>query len=303
MHEIDFYRGHSAITDPGAHASLLAELPTDLARLREVPRNLNIHYRRALAKGIDVDASSRRGEARIRRVDRMLAHVEELAPRPLADPREPAERLIGHCRTSAVLMTAFLRAQGLPARARATFSGYWDQDIDTDHWVAEYWSEGDGRWVVTDPDLDDEEIAEGNLQFDPADMPRDQFSLAGTAWLLLRAGEARPEAFGEDRASFGLDYVRAHLLRDVASLSKLEPGPFDRWGIGIEQHTPSPEELELLDELARLSTLPDGSTAALRELYAASPLASAPPEIADDGDDARRHMHDVPDIWRERPDA
>lgn len=42
---LKYYSAQSSITHPGQMASLLDDLPTDLAELRDVAHNLVIHYR------------------------------------------------------------------------------------------------------------------------------------------------------------------------------------------------------------------------------------------------------------------
>ena len=81
----------------------------------------------------------------------MLDRIAALDPRPLDRERERGARLVGHCRTSAVLLTALLRDQGIAARARSGFSAYWRQSMRTGHWVTEYWSESRGEWLLATP--------------------------------------------------------------------------------------------------------------------------------------------------------
>lgn len=302
MDEAAFYLAHSPLTDPDPHRDLLVDLPTDLGDLRRIPLNVSIHFRRAKAAG--VDASARRDEPRLRTASRMLARIRELADRPLVVPRTPAQRLIGHCRTHTVLMTMLLRERGIPARARAVFAAYWDQDMDTTHWVTEYWAENEGRWILTDADLDDEAMAEGALTFDPSDVPGEQLVFPGEAWALLRSGEAEPLRFGDDPDAYGLDYVRGQLLRDVASLARVEVGAFDSWGLSLQAHRTSEDELALLDRLAELTTQAvDGPAGPVRELYDATPGLVAPDALSGDGPEGEPYMEFVPDIWRPGADG
>jgi hypothetical protein len=195
-------------------------------------------------------------------------------------------------------MTTLLRAQGVPARARSGFSAYWDQDMDTTHWVAEHWSADERRWVTTDADLDDDALA-GAIAFDPADVPDGEFVRGGQAWLLLRRGEVDLLHFGDDPDTYGLDHARGVLLRDVAALAGIEVGAFDTWGPSRPEHAPTADELELLDRFAELSTsaAPDAG-AAVRELYKASPGVHVPDAIVQDAATAAAYATFVPDVWR-----
>jgi len=55
----------------------------------------------------------------------------------------------------AVLLTALLRACGVPARARCGFGTYFQGDARVDHWITEWWDDARERWVRTDPQIDD----------------------------------------------------------------------------------------------------------------------------------------------------
>jgi Transglutaminase-like superfamily len=286
----------SALTDPGPWASSLDQLSRDLTDLREVPQRLTLHFRQAEAVG--VDAAGRRREARMRQVSRMLERIIELDPRPLAETRSPATRLIGHCRTSAVLLTALLRQKGLAARPRAGFSAYWKQSMRTGHWVTEYWSLERDCWLIADSDLNEDSVRFGDLDFDLCEIPRDKFVLAGDAWLALRSGEVEPLLYGEDSYCFGLEYARAQLLRDVACLTGSEVGPWDRWGVAAVPFPLLDEPaLALVDELARCSVVPHPRRV-LTGLLADSSGLAVPFEIAGDGPGADVYMLDVPDLWR-----
>jgi hypothetical protein len=302
MDDPSLYSIHSALTDPGGHRDLLVDLPDDLADLRRVPLNVSIHFRRAEEAG--VETASRRAEPRMRTAARMLGRIRELADRPLAAPRTPAQRLIGHCRTHTVLMTMLLRERAIPARARAVFAAYWDQAMDTTHWVTEYWSAEAERWILTDADLSDAAMAAGGLRFDAADVPREQLVFAGEAWLLLRSGAAEPLRFGDDPDAYGLDFVRGQLLRDAASLCRVEVGAFDSWGLSAQAHVPNEDELALLDRLAELTTAAvDGPAAPVRELCAATPGLKPPAALSSDAPEGERYMEFVPDIWRPGADV
>ena len=162
MLERERFNRQTALTDPGAWRPLLAPLPDDVAGLREVPLRVSMYFRRLEAAGLDV--VPRRAEARIRSVRRMLDRIAELDASPLDREREPRAMLVGHCRTSAVLLTALRRDKGIAARARSGFSAYWRQPMRTGHWVTEYWSARRGEWLLADADLDDEWVQLGDLE-------------------------------------------------------------------------------------------------------------------------------------------
>jgi transglutaminase-like putative cysteine protease len=240
--EVESFAAHSSVTEPGRLEHLLDDLPSAVDGLAAVVRNLVVHQDRVPAELLD--ARRRHDEPRTRRVASMLSRIHELDPRPLTEPRDPAARLVGHCRTSSVLLTAFLRHQGTPARPRCGFSVYYagGREFYGDHWVTEHWVPGDAAdpagaaadaagWQLADAELDDETMRDHGMTFDPLDVPRSLLLLAGTAW---QRGRADPDGdswrwFGAHPDDTGRTYVAGQLLRDAACLVRREPGAFDSW--------------------------------------------------------------------------
>jgi hypothetical protein len=138
----------------------------------------------------------RRAIVHVRPVEEMLDRIVAQDSRPLTAAREPEARFVGDCRHFTVLTVAMLRAQGTPARARCGFGGYFGSCMFEDHWVCEYWNDQAGRWVLADAQLDDTQRRLFGIDFDPLDVPRDRFVVAGQAWARCRSGEAEPARFG-----------------------------------------------------------------------------------------------------------
>ena len=103
---------------------------------------------------------------------------------------------------------------------------------------------------IRDALIDELQIAELKLSFDPINVPRDQFLVAGQAWQLCRHKHVNPETFGIFDMR-GLWFVRDNLVRDVAALNKMPLLPWDVWGM-IEKKDDelNEEELALLDRAA-----------------------------------------------------
>ena len=74
------------------------------------------------------------------------------------------------------------RRRGVAARARGGFGTYFEPGKHIDHWVCEYWDASHERWVLVDAQLDDVQQAVLKLDFDPLDVPRERFWVAGQAW-------------------------------------------------------------------------------------------------------------------------
>jgi len=200
---------------------------------------------------------------------RLLALVKSVDPSPLDEPRPPANRVGARCHAFSRMTVALLRAAGIPARARCGFGTYFRPGWYEDHWVAEYWSASDNRWVMVDAQLDDTWRRIMGFTDDPFSISPTQFVTAGHAWQAWRRGEL-------DAGRCGLTWINEHgsfwiagnLRLDLASLNKVEMLPWDVWGSHWEPgREPTAEQLALFDAVAELTVDPDGRFDALRARY------------------------------------
>jgi len=272
---LDFYRQPVDMTDPAEQASLFDPLPRDPAALATVVQGLLMHEHIAPAYGLTLSAAQH-GEAHLRAVDRMLDGIVAHDPRPLDDARPAGERQVGVCRHFTLLHVAMLRHHGVPARARCGFGAYFEPGKFVDHWVTEYWNDARGRWLLVDAQLDARQRELFKIGFDPLDVPRDQFLVAGDAWRLCRAGKADPQAFGI-LDMHGLWFIAGNLIRDVAALNNREMLPWDVWG--AMQLTNEGLDLALFDRLAALTHEPDAHLAELRALYVSDERLAVPATV------------------------
>ncbi len=265
----DYYRGHGMMTAPGANAAALAEMPRDIASLCKAVQGVLVH--RDIAPFLyDLKLSDeQRDAANIRPATEMLSVIANLDGRPLTEPREPARRMPCVCRHFTTMLVAALREQGVPARARCGFGAYFNPGRFEDHWVAEYWNAAQKRWILVDAQLDAIQRTAFRLDFDPLDVPHDRFIIAGDAWRMCRAGRADPNRFGLSLINEqGLWWVAANLIRDLASLNRMEMQPWDVWGMMPEPADElSAEETGLLDGVADLTLTGDETLPELREIY------------------------------------
>jgi len=250
--ELAFYTKYGPITDPGRFVGLLAELPSDVGELCRIVQGLILHVFWAERYGEKL-TEAQSAEAGIRHVQRMLVRLQEIDSRPLCVNRPLEKRLIGNCRTYSVLLAAMLQSQGKPARARCGFGRYFNPGWYEDHWICEYWNDEQNRWIMVDAQLDDFQIQELQVGFDPLDVPPDQFIVGGKAWLDCRSGGADPGKYGIFDMR-GLWFIRGNLVRDVAALNKIELLPWDGWGlIDRTDEQISVSALSLLDEAASMT--------------------------------------------------
>jgi Transglutaminase-like superfamily len=266
---LDGYRTPVAMSDAGRPAMLLDGLPRDVGGLARVVQGLLIHQHISPAYGVKLN-QAQIAEPHIRGVEAMLERIVAHDPKPLSEQRPEAERLVGVCRHFTLLHVAMLRRQGVAARARCGFGAYFEKGKFVDHWVSEYWNQAGRRWVLVDAQLDARQRELFKIAFDPLDVPRDQFLVAGQAWQRCRAGKADAGAFGI-LDMHGLWFVASNVIRDVAALNNREMLPWDVWGAMTQDD--SGIDLALIDRLAGLTRDPDVDLDALRSVYADTRIA------------------------------
>jgi hypothetical protein len=254
---------------------LLDDLPRDLAGISRVAQGLVYHYFADEAKYGYAPPKERREEVDLRYLEAMLARLQELNDCSLGEPRAYANRLVGCCRDFSLIACAILRHQGVPARLRYGFAGYFAPGWWIDHVIVETWD--DGRWRRFDPEIAGSEA----FDFDTLDLPDGAFSTGGRAWQMVRQEGADPARFGlgpEVPDVSGAWVIWGRLQLDCASLNRQELLCWDEWPFEPNQEkTLRPEVEALLDRAAELSLQADSSD--LLDLVAREPRLQVPPNI------------------------
>ena len=262
-----YYTQQSFITDPGEYAYLYDDLPHDIDGLCKVVQGLIIHYRDGMMFDFTIP-EERKVEIDTRYVPDMLARIQELDNRPLAEGRPPERRFVGCCRDFSTLFCSMARFRGIPTRTRIGFAAYFDPTFNHDHEIAECWDAVAQHWRLVDPEMSSLHIRVNKITFDVHDVPCDQFMVGGQVWQRCRSGQSDPNLFGVDPNMDlkGLWFIRQKLIQDLAAQNKKELLLWDCWGLMLKQEL-SEEDVALLDKLAMLTQGGDDAFAEVQAVY------------------------------------
>jgi hypothetical protein len=277
----DYYRQSGPMTALGEHAAAFREFPGDIPSLCEIVQGVLIHRDMApLLYNLKL-SEEQRDNGHIRPIAKMLTRIAELDARPLTTAREPGKRLPGVCRHFSLMLCSILRHQGIPARPRCGFGAYFNAGKFEDHWVCEYWNAGQSRWMLVDAQMDAAQRKAFRLDFNPVDVPRDRFIIAGDGWQRCISGRADAAAFGLSPIHLsGLWFVAGNVLRDLASLNRMEMLPWDVWGLmDMNDAAFTEEKKAVLDRVAALTLAGDSKFAEVRVIYESDDRLRVPPVV------------------------
>jgi hypothetical protein len=275
---LEYYAAPGSMTDlADAPAEVFDGLPTDPVGLCRTVQGLVVHEMWASAYGFDVP-ESRLTDLQTRSAVEMTDVIRRLHPGPLSAARPVERRMVGNCRHFSTLSAALLRHAGIPARARCGFGMYFEPGKYVDHWVTEYWHAGERRWVRIDSQLDEVQRAAITAEFDSEDLPPGPFVPAGEAWQQCRTGRADPSTFGIFEF-WGLWFVQANVVRELAALNKMELLPWDVWGLMAFQEEPDAAVSSLTDTVAGVISGDD--TNAVRRVYEDNEGLRVPDKVFD----------------------
>ncbi|MEU5847946.1 transglutaminase-like domain-containing protein [Saccharopolyspora shandongensis] len=252
MDKQEIYVQHSVFTDPGDLSDVFSGLPTDVASLCEIVRNVAVHRDETFRRfGFELP-EQRYKEGETRHIQDILKILGDL------DERSIETRFAATCRDFSLLLCAMLRHVGVPARLRGGYARYLEPPLEghwpfDDHWVVEYWVDELG-WRLVDPQVWGDTQGAYRADFDVMDVPRDQFLVAGAAWLACRHGYCDPRMFGASGINeSGMWVIQGTVVRDLAGLNHVEAFPWENWGIMTRSFSSLTEsELALVDQVAEV---------------------------------------------------
>lgn len=269
--QLEFFATSGQFTDSGNHLKAIQQLPDDIEKLTEIVQGLSIHMFTAKDfYNAKLDETRIVNEAHIRHFDKLLDKVLELDNIPFNTPRQPNNKIVGVCHHFSKILTGFLRAKKIPARMRYGFGNYFNEGYYEDHSVCEYWNKNEKRWIIVDPQFDKVWIRNLEIKHNILDVPSDKFFKPAESWILCRQGKLDPQNFGIFQPEMrGLWFIAGNLVKDVASMQKLELLQWDACS-GMPRPNNSmtnKKTLNFFDELAELMTQPDNNSTAIKKFY------------------------------------
>ena len=282
MNELDqkqreHYLSFSTFTNPGLYKDLLAELPDDIRELGLVVRQSFVH-RTTLAWGNTRSNTDLRfgdmtqmpwwrqpEDDNLTTTAAMLAELYRRDERGLVADRKVKDKLVLTCRYDSLLVASILKAKGIPARVRSGFAPYFIADKSIDHWITQYWSDIEHRWVTIDVDGS----ISHNGNFDAYDIPENAFDWSAQAWLNVRQGKTAPDYFWNAGDFSGLMPIAWELFYDFHCLMNNEIVYYHHPKMVCYDNFPklTDEQLKDIDDLANLLLNPDDNCDELLKVW------------------------------------
>jgi hypothetical protein len=275
---LDHYLQFGTYTYPGLYLhKLKTDLPDDIKEIGLLVRKSIIHRTTLEAGNIDSNADLKYGDMTkvpwfrqpeddiLATTGAMLTELYRRDERGFCFDKKEEDKLVVTCRYVSILIASILKSKGIPSRVRSGFASYFE-DIPRayDHWITQYWSETEQRWISIDVDGSLHELG-----FDPYDIPEDKFDWSAQSWLAVRQNKLSSEYFWNAMPYSGLITIAWELFYDLHCLMNSEI---------IYMHHPksatfgnffklTKQELLDIDNLAKLMLDPDKNFYKLKEIW------------------------------------
>lgn len=185
----------------------------------------------------------------------ILGELFRRDPRGIVPSRKPEDKLVLTCRHTTLLVASALKAKDIPCRVRSGYAPYFveERGLSSDHWINEYWSNKENRWIIIDVDGSGH-----NTGFNMFDLPKDAFDYPAKAWLDVRSGKVDGDHFWNAKPATGLKVVGWALFYDYHCLMKNEiPYIHNPDYLYFRWDTLGKKDLGELDNLAKIMLYPD----------------------------------------------
>lgn len=283
MNNLDFYCQFSQYTDPGLYGPVVKKtLPDDVREIGLLVRKSLIHRMTLKNGNTGSNADLRYGDMTkvpwYRQAEddvfitaaAMLAELYRRDNRGLVLDRAPENKLILTCRFTSILVASLLKIKGIPARVRSGFAPYFQveglpEGKCDDHWINQYWSQPEKRWVTIDVDGSLEDYAKLNFY----DIPEGKFDFSANAWLKARRGKINPDHFHNAGGWSGLVAIAWEIFYDWHCLMNSEVPYYPHPEIAMLDNFKKAGEKELkeIDDLAELMINPDENFEAMLNIW------------------------------------
>ena len=273
---LNHYLQFSTYTNPGCYVDFLKSLPDDISELGNLICHQVIH--RVILKNGNTNANS---DKKYGDMDKypwyglrcdddvllttlaMVGELLRLDNRGFKKDRAVGDKIVVTCRYVSVLIASILKVKGIPTRCRSGFAPYLLPDISADHWINQYWSKEEKRWVNIDADgfFD-------RLSFSQFDIPDNKFDWAARTWLDIRLGKKDSNKFVYAAGQRGLKAAIRSIFYDFHSLMNNEISyNFQPSYIAGKFEQLTEKEFKEIDNLAKLLLEPDKNFKKLVDIW------------------------------------
>ena len=267
---LEHYKKTGTFTYAGCYKDYFQSLPDDISVLGRLICSQVIHRVTLKEGNTNANKSLMYGDMnrypwyRMRCEDDILltapaltAELFRLDERGFVKDRKVEHKIVVTCRYVSVLMSAIQKAKGIPARSRAGFAPYFKEGVSMDHWINQYYSEKENRWITFDADGFYEE---GGMPLSQYDIPINSFDWAAEAYLAVRRGktDGKQYLYADGLGTCSLPALIRYLIYDFHALMNHEltysflpaylEGRLDKL---------TEKELQELDQLAKYLLEPD----------------------------------------------
>jgi hypothetical protein len=181
----------------------------------------------------------------------MTAELFRLDNKGFTLERRVENKIVVTCRYVSVLLSALLKAKGIPCRSRSGFAPYIKEGLSLDHWINQYWDEPRSKWVTFDADS----LGGDERQYD---IPHEGFDWAADTWLSIRQHKTEGNEFLYAGGESSLKAVIRAVFYDFHALMNNEmPYLFQPSYIDGKFERLSEDNLKEIDALAGLMVNPD----------------------------------------------